>query len=513
MKPLNLDNRPCSPISSNCVIWQGPDIPCIKLCAGDTVSDVIFKMATELCAIMDTLDIKNYDLSCFNLAVCPPDTFQELIQFLIDQICELQGLTPGTDGTKTTCPDCVVTVAPCLRETDSSLPATMQLLDYVQLLANKICTLITDVTDLANQVTNIDARVTVLENTPPPTFTLPTISTGCLQSYMSGAVTASIDAVLNTLLNNPTIGYCALVAATGLPADLLASVAVQLTCIDDGSPSLANPAETMGTAYFPTWVNSPTTASHTITNLWLTICDLRTAIQSSGTTVVEGGEGITVTSATIGSTTTYTVINDYLETFVANLTIKNTYAPDSGVIPKVTPSSVSGVQEGQVISKYTSIGVNNDFITATLGSGNYVTNGCIPTISFGTFDNDNGLFTITDPGTYLINARIHLKPDNDSTTFWSGTVATDIGSFLLGIHPNNNTDTFVAQGQVLIPSIDRNVEISTSLVLVASAGTALRVKVLNTTDRNYDGTGYDGADGISFSIVKLRDGLITTVCP
>jgi hypothetical protein len=330
---------------------------------------------------------------------------------------------------------------------------------------------------------------------------------------MSGAATASIDAVLNTLLNNPTIGYCALVAATGLPASILASVAVQLTCIDDDSPSLANPGETMGTAYFPTWVNSPITASHAITNLWLTICDLRTAIQESGTTVVEGGEGITVTSATIGSTTTYTVINDYLETFVANLTIKNTYDPDSGVIPKVTPSSVSGVQEGQVISKYTSIGVNKDFITATLGSGNYVTNGCIPTISFGTFDNDNGLFTITDPGTYLINARIHLKPDNDSATFWSGTVATDIGSFLLGIHPNNNTDTFVAQGQVLIPSIDRNVEISTSLVLVASAGTSLRVKVLNTTDRNYDGTAYDGADGISFSIVKLRDGLITTVCP
>ena len=35
MKPLNLDNRPCSPISSNCVIWQGPDITCIKLCTGE----------------------------------------------------------------------------------------------------------------------------------------------------------------------------------------------------------------------------------------------------------------------------------------------------------------------------------------------------------------------------------------------------------------------------------------------------------------------------------------------
>ena len=47
MKPLNLDNKPCSPISSNCVIWQGPDIPCIKLCTGDTVSDVVAKLATD----------------------------------------------------------------------------------------------------------------------------------------------------------------------------------------------------------------------------------------------------------------------------------------------------------------------------------------------------------------------------------------------------------------------------------------------------------------------------------
>jgi len=92
MKPLNLDNRPCSPISSNCVIWQGPDIPCIKLCTGDTVSDIVFKLATELCTIMDTLDIKNYDLSCFDLAVCPPDTFQELIQFcvLIPSVKQIQ---------------------------------------------------------------------------------------------------------------------------------------------------------------------------------------------------------------------------------------------------------------------------------------------------------------------------------------------------------------------------------------------------------------------------------------
>ena len=86
MKPLNSNmhlkpEEGCTKTSSSCVIWQGPDIPCIKLCTGDTVSDVIEKLATELCAIMDTLKITNYDLSCFNLMACPPDDFQKLIQF------------------------------------------------------------------------------------------------------------------------------------------------------------------------------------------------------------------------------------------------------------------------------------------------------------------------------------------------------------------------------------------------------------------------------------------------
>src|SRR5689334_13204727 len=89
--PTNKENDAgCSPISSNCVIWQGPDIPCIKLCKGDNISDVTAKLAKELCTVLDYLDIKNYDLECFN-PVCPTLTnFQELIQFIITQLCNLQ---------------------------------------------------------------------------------------------------------------------------------------------------------------------------------------------------------------------------------------------------------------------------------------------------------------------------------------------------------------------------------------------------------------------------------------
>ena len=121
MKPINLDNSPCSPISSNCVIWQGPDIPCIKLCRGDTISDVINKLAIELCNIMDLLDVNGYDLSCFDLASCKPQNIQELIQFLIERICALEAVdaaaaaTPTTtvNPARSTSADTLVTVAPC----------------------------------------------------------------------------------------------------------------------------------------------------------------------------------------------------------------------------------------------------------------------------------------------------------------------------------------------------------------------------------------------------------------
>ena len=47
----------CNPVSSNCVIWQGPDIPCITLCKGDSISDVTYKVATEICTLVDQLSL------------------------------------------------------------------------------------------------------------------------------------------------------------------------------------------------------------------------------------------------------------------------------------------------------------------------------------------------------------------------------------------------------------------------------------------------------------------------
>jgi hypothetical protein len=255
------------------------------------------------------LDISNYDLTCFNLVGCGPNDFQALIQFLIDQICAIQtevttvsdpATSPIVNQTKSTSADTLVEVAPCFIVDRVTV---MTVAEYAIAIGKKVCTLVSEIDILTNSVTNLDIRVTALEAAPAPTFTLPSISTGCLASYMSGATSATIDLILNTLLNNTTIGYCALVSATDLPADLLAAVATQ--CITGSDSSLANPGDTFTAAYGPytgfgTWQNTPVTVADAINNLWITICDIYNYSKTSSVTVSD--------TATIDLTETGNVI-------------------------------------------------------------------------------------------------------------------------------------------------------------------------------------------------------------
>ena len=302
MKPLNLDNRPCSPISSNCVIWQGPDISCINICNGDTVSDVVAALATELCTLLDQTNVSNYDLTCLGITACGPKDFQALIQLLINKICELQGV-PADTKDASACPDCLVSVAPCFVQNGIT---TMQLLDYVQMIANKICDLIASIADLQDQIDALNIRVTILEETPPPTFTLPSLTPDCDLGVSSNgtpvnpATSQTIDIVLDALINDDTNGYCVYTAALGEVADLY--TAISRKCVNDGTPMLSTPG-TFGSLV--TWVDDANydTVADAINNIWLVLCDI--FAYNSSTTAVTGSTtntiDVTVTTGVIAA--------------------------------------------------------------------------------------------------------------------------------------------------------------------------------------------------------------------
>jgi hypothetical protein len=479
MKPLNLDNSPCAPQSSNCVIWQGPNIPCIKLCTGDTISDVTYKLATELCTIMSELNLTNYDLSCLNLTTSEPTNFNELIQLLISKICELENIptntTPGSGG----CPDCVVTVATCFQ---TGTQTTMQLLDYVTAIANKVCAILLQITAINANIDALEERVTFLENNPPPVPEIPYVSTTCPIGTVVPDTDTPINIVVTELINNPTNGYCSLLGATGSPAVIAAAIGVQLGIVTGADPSYGTPGNTMIQSY-PFWITSPGTISASITNMWYSIGDIRTALSSligvnvvadtspnsgavipvpgppvlgvktftvsSKTSVVLGGSGITVTPVTTGDglKTTYTV---GIETFGAD-----SYSNTPAINPLVTPTNTTtvfadGIQQPMNITIYSD--------------------------GIGTWTSTTGIWAATVAGRYNIGFRLRMS--FPSTGFTSGMViVAAVGT---------GTGAVYASSTVTVNQATKTIELSGSaLGTLLAVGQDVQIRVLNATDKNY----------------------------
>lgn len=185
------------------------------------------------------------------------------------------------------------------------------------------------------------------------------------------------------------------------------------------------------------------------------------------------------------------------------LTVAPPIIPIAGVGPSV--DTIKGIPQGQVITGYTSIYVNN-----TLQAGPSVTT------NFGTYNNATGLFTTNVDATLMLNAWIHLKPDTSTSTAWS---LSGTGEFGLGICPNNATDIYVGNYQTIIPDPDtaqyvyelyganaprtNQIDISINNIVYLNSGATFRLKVLNKTDRNYAGSPTVGGDAIRFSITRI----------
>ena len=286
MKPRNLDNKPCSPISSNCVIWQGPDIPCIKLCNGDSVSDVVAKLATELCTIMEQTNVSAYDLACLGLGNFGPVDFQGLIQLLVTKICEIENISVstsnvinsgGTTGsTSGDCPDCVVSVAECFQSSGT----TMQLTAYTQLIGERICVLINDISSINATLVSLDTRVTTLENTPPPSSTTPSFTLTCTVGSYTPGTPLPINTILQEFINNV---WCNFYAVTGSSGSL--TLAISKQCITDSDTQLSDGQPFSSNA---NWVSPASTVADTITNIWVALCDIYNYTKTFASTVIAG---------------------------------------------------------------------------------------------------------------------------------------------------------------------------------------------------------------------------------
>jgi hypothetical protein len=281
----------CAPVSSNCVIWQGPDIPMINLCRGDSISDVTAKLASELTTLVEQLDITGFDVSCFP-PICPkPENIHDLIQFILDTLCACcvngQGGT-GTGSGSFTCDDvkaCEMPIASCFQYVDSfgNNVTTMTLADYAQAIANKVCSFTSQISTINNTLTDHETRLDTLEacvlpcNTEPVQPTVP--SSVCVFPTQT-------DIPIVDFAEELELQFCNLKAKTGTPTEI--TTAIGLTCPNlDSSPSLSDPITHPSMSTISGWIPNANvdTLAESLGNLWLTVCDLRDAYMSLKTTV------------------------------------------------------------------------------------------------------------------------------------------------------------------------------------------------------------------------------------
>jgi hypothetical protein len=264
----------CNPISSNCVVWQGPDIPCINICTGDTVSDVVAKLATELCEVLDQTSLSNLDLSCLNLDPQDvPTNFTELQQLIIDELCSLGGrctALEGGGGGGSSSSTVTATLPACLQYTNlqNDLVTVLPIDEYAELVAARVCTLISDITTINSTLSSHNTRITALENATPSGSTIPQVTPTCVLP----AVLTDIDDVVEAIEEQ----FCDLRTATGTSTELISAIGNQ--CVGLNTEERLSGAGTMSS--ISGWNTTVTNVADSLANMWLTICDMREAIKT-----------------------------------------------------------------------------------------------------------------------------------------------------------------------------------------------------------------------------------------
>lgn len=163
IRPIDHRKKNCTVLSAQCVIWDGPDIPCIDLCHGDSVEKVIYELATELCRILDLLNISTLDLSCFFQNGCGPTDIHQLLQFILDKLCQLnQGLDDlQNQPEEFNCnllSTCMVNVG-CDGSTNLLPIYSSTGPNALSYYANQICTIISNITNIQNAINNINTQI------------------------------------------------------------------------------------------------------------------------------------------------------------------------------------------------------------------------------------------------------------------------------------------------------------------------------------------------------------------
>jgi hypothetical protein len=226
----------------------------------------------------------------------------------------------------------------------------MLLLDYINLIATTLCQSISDISILTSTVESLIDRVEILEGQT---------GSGYDSSIISNCIFKG-NTDIKTLISELENRFCNLVELIGDSTDV--NNAINSQCDITNEDQLSGNG-VMGT--IPGWVDSPATVADTITNAWLTICDIRNAVSNILSTCCAPADCSDLIITPIASylpgspTGTFKVIiNGTIPLGFTEATVGSTFIFSDGVNTQTYNDNISGFINQSSGTTFTAAGLN-----------------------------------------------------------------------------------------------------------------------------------------------------------
>ena len=278
MRPVNTSNvssllGKCQETPSTCVTWDGPDITClgVEICKGQSINPLLFEIFKQLCIALEKIDISGLNTAClFNLP-SEPENINDLLNLIIDTICNdnlrlvpLQDIS--TVSYSASLPYCLQSVSDAI--TVTKLPIEQ----YIPKVGVKICEELSNISVLESTINDIETNELPDLNAAVQAACAP-IDDIKVTPLCAGPPVPTL--LVNALENLEAI-FCNYKNFTGSVVELQNAIALE--CHNLGNLQALSGNMLMRNIYG--WIETPYTVADTINNLWLTICDIRSAIRN-----------------------------------------------------------------------------------------------------------------------------------------------------------------------------------------------------------------------------------------
>jgi hypothetical protein len=212
----------CDPkISSDCVIWGYPPIPCLGICTNDSLTEMQYKFAENLCKVIGLTDLSSVTIpDCLVQAWGTQDkTILNLINILLENTCDntnsintINSTIQNLDPLVTVDYKCCST-NPCVTTGTVRLSVALENIiscictqnSVIQQLQSDIASYQTQINSLNSLYTNLQSSLVSLTNSFN-SFAL--LVAGSSNPASTGGLVGRINCIITTLNNNSISTNC-----------------------------------------------------------------------------------------------------------------------------------------------------------------------------------------------------------------------------------------------------------------------------------------------------------------